>query len=205
MDFKDIVMSRYAVKKFDGKKIPQKKIGELQELIRFSPSSYNLQPWKVLVIADQKLKEKLSPAAYNQPQITTSSHLLVFCADTDIGSLVKRMEKTMRGKGTPTESSDPYIKMLEGFVSGMDDAKKAAWAKNQVYLALGNALNGAKSLGFDSCPMEGFNPSEFAKILKLPKNIVPAVLAPIGYAADKPMPKTRFEKKEVFGDENSYS
>ena len=67
-----------------------------------------------------------------------------------------------------------------------------------MYIALGNALNGAKALGFDSCPMEGFNAGEYSKILALPNHLVPSVLCPIGYAADKPSAKIRFGINEIF-------
>ena len=83
MQFKDIVMQRYATKKFDGKKISEDKISELLELIRFAPSALNLQPWKIKLVTDQKLKEELRKVSNNQEQITTCSHLLVFCADSD--------------------------------------------------------------------------------------------------------------------------
>ena len=80
----------------------------------------------------------------------------------------------------------------------MDDQKRLAWSQRQTYLALGNALNGSKSLGFDSCPMEGFNPSEYSKILNLPSNIVPTALCTIGFANDTPKPKVRNTTEEVF-------
>ena len=80
----------------------------------------------------------------------------------------------------------------------MSEEQKLSWSQRQAFLALGNALNGAKSLGFDSCPMEGFDPKEYAKILGLPGNLVPTALCPIGYASDKPNPKLRFPKDEVF-------
>lgn len=196
--FFDIVKHRYAVKKFDGRKLPEGKVSELLELVRLAPSSFNLQPWKIIVAKDAQTKAKLAPAAYNQLQITTSSHLLVFCADTDIMSLVHELEKGMKAEDSAkNETIDPYIGMMKGFVNSMNDEQKLAWAQRQVYLALGNALNGAKALGFDSCPMEGFNPQEFAKILKLPANIVPTALCPIGYAADTPKPKLRFAKERI--------
>ena len=80
----------------------------------------------------------------------------------------------------------------------MNEEQKKSWAQKQTYIALGNALNGAKALGFDSCPMEGFNPEEYSKILALPKNIIPSVLCAIGYAADEPPTKIRFEIDEIF-------
>lgn len=191
MEFKEIVMNRYATKKFDGKIIAKEKIDSLLEMIRYSPSSFNIQPWKIKVITDKKIKEMLAPAAWNQPQITTCSHLLVFCADTDVMGLIKKLEAAMPGaKG--------YIDMMIGFAEGMDEERTKAWAQRQCYIALGNAVNGSKSLGFDSCPMEGFNPAEFAKMLNLPGNLIPTALCAVGYAADVPRPKMRFPSEEIF-------
>jgi len=81
---------------------------------------------------------------------------------------------------------------MHNFAKGLTGEKRLSWAQRQVYIALGNALNGAKSLGFDSCPMEGFDPAKYAEILALPKHIVPTVLCPIGFAVDTPHPKIRF-------------
>ena len=198
MDFKSIVMERYATKKFDGKQIHQQKVDELLEIIRFSASSLNIQPWKIKVISDPATKEKLSPASWNQPQITTCSHLLVFCADTDLDSLTRSMENKMLITGVSKENVDSFMKMARGFIATLDDQKKLAWVQRQLYIALGNAINGAKSLGFDSCPMEGFSQEEYSKILGLSRNLVPTVLCPIGYAADVPRKKLRFGKEEVF-------
>lgn len=198
MEFKQIVMERYATKKFDERKLPEGKVSELMELIRYSPSSFNIQPWKVIVIAGKDVKEKLAPASWNQPQITSCSHLLVFCANKDIAGNIDLLEKEMIGNGASPESIKGYIQMMRDFEKALTEEEKLSWAQRQTYLALGNALNGAKALGFDSCPMEGFDPKEYSKILKLPPDIVPAALCPIGYAADRQKDKLRFSKEEVF-------
>jgi len=96
MEFNDIVMSRYATKKFDGKKIPEKKVDELLEMVRFAPSALNLQPWKIKIVTDQKIKVQLKPAGFNQEQITTCSHLLVFCADPDYDGLIKKARSALK-------------------------------------------------------------------------------------------------------------
>ena len=198
MDFEQIVMKRYATKLFDGKKIPEEKIDKLLELIRYAPSSFNIQPWKIIVVKDQKLKEKLQPATWNQQQIPTCSHLLIFCADTDIAENIDRLEKTMIENGANKESIQGIMDMMRSFEKGLSAEQKLSWSQRQTFLALGNALNGAKALGFDSCPMEGFNPAEYSKILNLPKNLVPTALCPVGYAKDTAKGKLRFAKKDVF-------
>lgn len=198
MEFKDIVMKRYATKKFDGKKIEEKKVAELLELIRYAASSFGLQPWKIKVIADKDTKELLAPASWNQPQITSCSHLLVFCANTDIDGLIDTYERYMKKAKAPEDGIKGYIGMMRGWAKGLDEQQKLSWSQRQTYLALGNAINGAKALGFDSCPMEGFSPEEYSKILKLQKNIVPTALCPIGYASDTQNQKLRFAKEEIF-------
>lgn len=190
-------MQRYAVKKFNGKAVPEEKINELIELVRFAPSALDLQPWRIRVITDQKLKEQLRPAAFNQEQITTCSHLLVFCADPDYDSLITKLSALLKANQVPQEVQAMVTGMAAQFAGSMSPEQRLAWSQAQTYLALGNALNGAKALGFDSCPMGGFNPDEFTRILEIPKPLVPVMLCPVGYAADKPMPKLRFRKEEI--------
>jgi len=177
--------------------IDEDKISELLELVRFAPSALNLQPWKIKVIRDIKVKEQLRKASNDQAQITTCSHLLVFCADTDYDGLIRRLEALMKKHGAPLEMQKMVIGMASGFVAKMSAEQKFAWSQAQTYLALGNALNGAKALGFESCPMGGFDPKEYSRILKIPAHLVPVMLCPVGYAADKPMPKARFALDEI--------
>lgn len=197
MEFRDIVMQRYATKEFDGRMIPEGKIDELLEIIRFAPSALNLQPWKIKVITDRKLKEELRPASLNQGQVTSCSHLLVFCANTNVDELIENVSRIMREAGVPDEMRNTRIDKAKGMFGKMSPEETLAWAKCHAYLALGNAVNGAKSLGFDSCPMAGFDPAEYSRILKLPEHLVPTVLCPLGYAADKPMSKVRFSKEDI--------
>lgn len=198
MEFNDIVMNRYATKKFDGKIIDQKKVDELLEIIRYSASSLNLQPWTIKIVTDYKTKEQLLTVTWNQEQITTCSHLLVFCANKNIEYKAEALEKILIENGATKESIKSYIDMIYSTINSMTSEQQLSWSQRQIYLAVGNAINGAKALGFDSCPMEGFNAVEYSKILNLPDNLVPTVVVPIGYAADSQRPKIRFSKKEIF-------
>lgn len=196
MEFRDIVMKRYAVKKFDGRQIPEDKVHALLEMIRFAPSSWNLQPWRIKIIADKETKKKLKPASYNQEQITTCSHLLVFCAYSNILPLIDRLEKIMADVGIPDAASRADI--MRDFANNMNEEQTLSWSQRQTFLALGNALNGAKSLGFDSCPMEGFEPEKYSAILNIQEGLMPTAVCAIGYAADSPNKKLRFRKEDVF-------
>lgn len=194
MDFETVVKSRFAVRKFDGKVLPEDKVEKLLEIVRHAPSSYNIQPWMIRVVKNQELKDKLMAAAWNQPQIGSASHVLVFCANTDIVGCIDKLEHAMKQSGKDVSA---YVGMMRQFEQGMNHEQKKYWAQRQVYLALSNAVNGAKSLGFDSCPMEGFNPQAFSEILELPAHIVPTVICTIGHAIDSLPAKYRFPLHDI--------
>lgn len=198
MDFMEAVKTRYAVKEFDGRKIPEEKMEQLYEFIRYAPSSFGLQPWKIQIITDQETKEKLLPHSFNQIQVTTCSHLLVFCANLDVKTNIQRYGEIMKEQGYPQEKIDGFTNMVNGVEKLMDEEKKLHWAQRQIYIALSNAMNGCKFLGFESCPMEGFIPAKYSEVLNLPETLVPSVVLPVGYPADKPRPKIRYSRDEMF-------
>ena len=197
MTFKEIVMQRYATKRFDGRSVPEETIRELLELVRFAPSAINLQPWRIRVVTDPAIKERLQPAAFNQPQVTTCSHLLVFCADPDYEGLIRKLEGLLLKNGVPDEMRETVVGMSRQFAAPMSVEQRLAWSTAQTYLALGNALNGATALGLDSCPMGGFDPAAVSEILAIPAPLVPVMLCPVGYAADQPGPKLRHPLEEL--------
>ena len=197
MEFRDVVMQRYATKMFTGETVPEDLIGQLLEVIRYAPSALNLQPWKIKVVTDPQVKEQLRSASWCQPQITSCSHLLVFCANTDLAGTIDRLDLALRTAGGPDELRNMVISMARQMAGSMTPDDTLGWARAQTYLALGNALNGAKALGLDSCPMSGFEVQAYARILDLPAHLVPVAVCPVGYAADQTMPKMRFPLDEM--------
>jgi nitroreductase len=198
MEFKDIVTQRYATKEFDGRMVEEQKLFALLDLIRFSPSAFNLQPWKVKVVTAARIKAQLRPFAHDQPQITTCSHLLVFCANTELERLADKVLEVMDLTGMPEDDIRRHGAMIREYIASMSPEERLGFAREQVHIALANAVNGAKSLGLDSCPMGGFEPAAFAEVLFLPEEYVPVVLCAVGYAADTPLPKWRLPREEIF-------
>jgi|YelNatPaOPRAMG01_1025707.scaffolds.fasta_scaffold165355_2 nitroreductase len=196
MDLEEILKTRYATKLFDGRQIEKEKLEKLFDLILLTPSSYNLQPWKIKVVEDQETKEKLFAASFNQKQLTTCSAVLVLCADLDIEKNISKLEKKLL-VAMPQQKVQQFIDLLKNFAKSMDRNQRLIWAQKQVYLLAQTTLLVSKYLGLDSCPMEGFDPVAYSKILNLPDNLVPTLVIPIGYAADKPRPKIRLEKKDI--------
>jgi Nitroreductase len=192
MEFKELVHERYAVREYNNRKIDDKDIGEIIELVRLSPSGLNLQPWKIKIIHDNNIKEKLyqNSSKLNR-HIASCSHLLVFCVDTEI-----HVEKIIRimGDSGLTEND---IKDYEELVSNYMDKLTLDDLKRYVYIAVVHGVYAAKSVGIDSCIIGGFDPDIYSEILDLPSNLNPTLLITLGYAADKPGPKIRLAKEDI--------
>jgi nitroreductase len=199
MDFQTIVKQRYNAKKFDGSRIDDARLNELFDIIRYAPSADNLQPWKIKVTGDRETLDKLVTATlpFNQERIKTCSHLLIFCADKNLESHWHSLEAALRQAGYQEEVIEHMGNVARMIMSRTPEERlnRSQW---DVFLAVGNAVNGAKALGIDSSLMGGFNAKEYARILALPENIVPTLLVALGKAADRPLPKVRFPVDDIF-------
>lgn len=203
MSFLSNLSWRYATKKFDtNKKVSDADLEQILEAIRMTPSSFGLQPYHFYVVTNQDIKDKIQVAAYNQPQIGTASHLIVFVARTDFDTNNDEYFDLMSG-GNPEARAQMkgFEDMLTWFGESKTPVDYLAWASKQTYIAHGFALAACAELQIDSCAMEGFDPTAVGEILGLPENQRALVLLPIGYRAEWEAPrgpKVRFPKDELF-------
>lgn len=196
---------RYATKKFDPtKSIPEEAITALTSSLVLTPSSFGLQPWHFLIIRDPSIREELLPNSWGQAQVTECSHFVVLAAksETTEADIDNFLDRTVAVRGGQIDQLNPYRDMMIGFTKNMDEAERLQWAKLQTYIALGQLMTCAAVLGIDACPMEGINPAEYDRILKLPeKGYTTSVACALGYRADddkySSAPKVRFEEDEV--------
>lgn len=198
MEFKEIVKNRYSVRQYRDEAVPQATIDELLEIISYSVSAINLQPWKIKVVADQETKEKLLPVTFGQTQVTGCSHLLVLCADVDYPVLIAKLDSALADADAPDEMREGLIGFATDIANDMSPEQQRRWSQEQVYIALGNAVNGAYALGLGACPMTAFQAAEYSRILGLPETVVPTVLVSVGYPAeDQPGPRFRYPVSEI--------
>ena len=179
---------RYAVKKFDPtRKISAEDWHALEEVLILTPTSYNLQPYKFVVVTNQEIKERLLPYAWNQKQVVDCSHLVVIAGKTNLtGADVENyLQRVVDVRNVTRESQDDYARVLHEFTSKLETNDKTfEWAARQVYLALGFLLTASALRGIDTCPMEGFVSSGVNEILQLDAQKLSAVvLCPLGYRA----------------------
>lgn len=195
---------RYATKKFDTtKKVSNNDLETLKESIQLTASSYGLQPYRVIIVSDEKTKEKLKAAAYNQPQLADASHIVVFASIDDVNDshVDTYMNEISKTRGVSNADLEGFSGVIKGKLASLSVEMKNVWAAKQTYIALGNLLAAAADLKIDSCPMEGFEPEKFAEILGLKeKGLTPTVIAPIGYRAEED-PTQHYKKVRKPADE----
>jgi nitroreductase len=195
---------RYATKKFDPtRKIPQGDWNTLEQALILAPSSSGLQPWKFFVVTQPDVRAKLRLGAFNQPQITDASHLVVLAARKDFGApdIDRHIARIAELRSLAPSSLEGLRKSMLGLVQKPQE-QIDAWVARQVYIALGTFLTTAAVLGIDACPMEGFDRAQFDQVLSLPeKGYFATVLAAAGYRAEDDayarLPKVRFAVEDV--------
>lgn len=191
MNIIDSLEWRYACKKFDKtKKLNESQLMALKKAFNLTATSYGLQPLKMLVIQSEELKTKIFPLAYYQPQVTTCSHLLVICTETDYGpeAVDAKFDLERKLRGTNEEIIEKFRGQLKQIYLKKEADVLERESMYQAYIALGNLMTVCAELKIDSCPMEGFMPAQLDEALELQKqNLKSALLLPVGFrAADDP-------------------
>ena len=184
MELLDKLNWRYAAKAMNGKKVAEDKIERILEAARLAPTSSGLQPFEIIVIKNQKIKEQIRPVAWNQSVITDCSHLLVFAAwDTYTAERINYMfDLTNEIRGFKNEGWENYRQMLLGSYPQKSAEENFNHAAKQAYIAFSHSIIAAAYEGVDATPLEGFEPDAVDKILGLrQKGLRSAVLLPIGY------------------------
>lgn len=175
---------RYATKKMNGEDVAQEKIDQILEAAHLAPTSSGLQPFEVIVIRDKALREKIQPIAFNQSQITDSSHLLVFAAwNTYTSERVDAVfDLTVAERGLPAGAMDDYRNRIKTVFAGRTDEQNFEHAARQSYIAFGMAIAAAAELKVDATPMEGFDAPALDVLLGLAeKGLRSVTLLPLGY------------------------
>ncbi|EPR70335.1 Oxygen-insensitive NAD(P)H nitroreductase [Winogradskyella psychrotolerans RS-3] len=184
MELLDKLNWRYAAKAMNGNVVPEEKIQRILEAARLAPTSSGLQPFEIMVITNQDIKEKIKPVAWNQSVITDCSHLLVFAAwDTYTADRINYMfDLTNEIRGFKNEGWENYRQMLLSSYPQKDAEENFNHAAKQAYIAFSQAITAAAFEGVDTTPLEGFDPAAVDEILGLrEKGLRSAVLLPVGY------------------------
>lgn len=178
---------RYATKNMTGESVSEEKLNYILDATNLSASSYGLQPYTVVVVSNKEVKQQLQAAAYGQTQVGSSSHVLIFCVPAEIKdeSVQNFIHHVATERNIPENVLDGYKGMILGSTKSLTPEQQQEWAAKQAYIALGTALVAAAEKKVDTCPMEGFDKTQFEQILGLNAlGLKPVVIMPIGFRSE---------------------
>lgn len=160
---------RYAVRQFSSATIDEAKIRELLTATRLSATSYGLQPYRLILVNDRKLRDQLLPHAMGQDKVVDCSHLLVFAVQTEIGdAMVDRYIRSVaETRGVSADSLAGLATHMKQVFAAMTAQQKREWAHQQACIALGTLLTAAAAMAIDTCPMGGVEAAGFDHVLEL--------------------------------------
>lgn len=195
MDTLSAIEQRRSVKSYDTAfEMPEADIDKLLDLALLSPTSFNIQNWRFLVVRDPQQRQKIRAAAWDQAQVSEAQLLFVMCADTK--SWAKQPERYWRN--APPESQEQIVPMIGKFYESSGERVQRDEAMRSCGIAAQTLMLAAKAMGYDSCPMIGFDPEQVAELINLPEDHVIGMLLVIGKAAKPARPRGgQLPKEEV--------
>jgi len=169
MNYLEALSRRYSVKKFNQEIIPQETLHNILESGKLSASSLGLQPYEILIVESEEMKQKLIPAFYNPSQISTCSHLIVIVSkkivdDNYINGYFRHISKV---RETPLEKLDLFKNSINQHINQKTQDEIFNWAEKQSYIVLANLMYAAAIENIDTCPMEGFRQEFIEEILEI--------------------------------------
>jgi nitroreductase len=184
MDVIQAIKERRSINFFEtGKEIPDDKLKELLETANLSPSSFNLQPWKVVVVKDSEKKKILKQCAFNQPKVEEASAILIMVADPmAMEENVDRMLDSWQQMGyMKPEMRETYKGMANNLYGAPDSLKRKIFAVKNTSLFAMNLMIAAKGLGLETHPMDGFDEDCMKKEFNIPEDKIIPMLIAVGY------------------------
>lgn len=181
----EAITSRRAVKHFDPEHVlTADEERELLSLAVLSPTAFNIQNWRFVVVKDKALRAQIRAAAWDQAQVTDSSLLVIMCAD------LKAWEKEPERYWANTDQGtrDILLPAIDNYYRGKEQTQRDE-AMRSCGMAAQTLMLTAKSMGYDSCPMDGFDFDAVGKLIKLPEYHVISMFVAIGKATKEAHPR----------------
>lgn len=185
MDVFEAIEKRRSIKNFDPSHIiPKQQIDKILSAAILSPTSYNIQNWRFVTIANKDLQAKIRQASWNQAQVTDASVVVILCADL----LAWKKDPARYWRNAPQAARDYLVPAIIKSYEGQDQFQRDE-AIRSCGMAAQTIMLAAKALDYDSCPMIGFDPKQVAKLINLPDDHIIAMMITIGKALKPAAPR----------------
>lgn len=199
MQTEKAITARRAVKHYDPThQMSDEEIKKLLSLASLSPTAFNIQNWRFVIVSDPALRKQIREVAWDQSQVTDTSLFIVICAN------LKAWENPSRyWVNAPAEVQDFMIPAIDEYYRDKDQVQRDE-AMRSCGIAAQTLMLAAKSMGYDSCPMDGFDFEKVAELIKLPSDHVIAMFVAIGKGTKEAWPRPGQLTLEEIVIENSF-
>lgn len=185
MNVTEAIIQRRAIKAYDpNHKMTDEEIAKLMSLAMLSPTAFNIQNWRFVLVTDPALRQEVRKASWDQAQVTDASLLIVLTADLKAW----KKEPQRYWKNAPQAAQDVLIPMIGQYYNGREQVQRDE-AMRSCGMAAQNMMLAAKEMGFDTCPMDGFDFDAVAKLLNLPEDHIPTMFVVVGKALQEAPPR----------------
>lgn len=186
MNVTEAIQARRSVKAYDTEhKMTQTEIDQLMSLAVLSPTAFNIQHWRFVVVQDPVLRQQIRAVSWNQAQVEESSLLIVLCAD--VKAWEKQPERYWRDAPKPVQ--DILVPAIKNYYTGNEQAQRDE-AMRSCGMAATTLMLAAKAMGYDTCPMDGFDFDAVSKLLNLPVDHIPTMFVVVGKALQEARPRS---------------
>ena len=185
MDTVTAIETRRSVKHFDPQhSMTQRETDELMRLAMLSPTAFNIQHWRFVLVRDAALREHIRAVTWMQPQITDASLLVVLCADLDAW----KKQPGRYWRNVSQEVREGVVQAIDAYYTGREQVQRDE-AMRSCGIAAQTLMLAAKAMGYDSCPMDLSDLDAVGKLINLPHDHVVAMFVAIGKGVREPWPR----------------
>ena len=185
MNVETAITSRRSVKQFDPEhELTEEEIQKLMSLVVLSPTAFNIQHWRFVIVRDPALRAEIRAASWMQPQITDASLLVIVCADTSAW----RKHPERYWQNAPEDVREGILEAIHSYYDGREQVQRDE-AIRSCGIAAQTLMLSAKSMGYDSCPMDLSDFDQVARLINLPDDHLIALFVAIGKGTREPWPR----------------
>ena len=186
MDVFEAIEKRRSVKAYDPDfRMPKEDVDKMFDAVRLAPTAFNIQNWRFVVVNDKALRAKIRAAAWDQAQVTDASLLVVLCGD------LKSWEKEPRRywREVPSNVRDVILPMIDNYYRGRDQVMRDEVMRS-CGIAAQTLMLAATAMGYQCCPMDGFDFDAVGKLINLPDDHAVTMFVAIGKGIKPPSPRS---------------
>lgn len=185
MNTLDAIHARRAIKHYDpSHRMTEDEISTLITTAMQAPTAFNIQHWRFVIVSDSEIRKQIRAVAWDQSQVTDASLLVVLCADKDAW----KKDAPRYWKNAPQAVQDILVPAIGQYYEGREQVQRDECMRSCGMAGM-TLMLAAKALGYDSCPMDGFDFDAVAKIIKLPEDHVISFMVAIGKGTQPAWPK----------------